>query len=74
MKKENELCSLKENNCGIGLTCTNEKDGCDNDVGKCRKGNQTNNNKFIRLDKFTNALQFNVVFYISILCYFSYDV
>ena len=53
MKKENELCSLKfrtqSHNCGEGLKCTKEKNGCDNGVGICRKGNQTNKNAFIHL-------------------------
>ena len=35
---ENELCDLKNDECNAGLKCTDVKDGCKNDVGRCKKG------------------------------------
>ena len=37
-KFENQACNLDTDNCDYGLTCQEEDDGCENGVGKCRKG------------------------------------
>ena len=34
-KKENQLCSLSQNNCIPGLECVDQNDGCDNGIGRC---------------------------------------
>ena len=36
-KEENELCDLTRDNCNDGLECVDQNDGCDNDVGRCKK-------------------------------------
>ena len=41
LKNENELCTLRRDNCDKGLKCTKEDDGCDgNKIGRCKKGNR----------------------------------
>ena len=38
LKFENENCNLKNDNCDAGLKCNDVNDGCENDVGRCKKG------------------------------------
>ena len=35
---ENELCYVKNDECQAGLKCKDVNDGCENSVGRCRKG------------------------------------
>ena len=36
-KGENQLCYIDRNNCGEGLKCKKQDDGCNNGVGRCVK-------------------------------------
>ena len=39
-KLQNQLCDLIHDNCDDGLKCTAEDDGCDSEVGRCKRGSK----------------------------------